>query len=221
MLQTLANFLGLAITWGVWIALIVSEPLSPPINQIVIYGGTLASVPLVYAGRWLLDRQPDVAHAERVTVFIHYAIATLFGSAAIEAARLAVSISLLPIPAARWIGLAIMGISGVLLIVVVFNLIVKGLGLPFAIALTRRVASDWLYAWTRNPMVLAALAFLLGVGLWIQSDLFLIWLLAVASPAIFIFLKIYEERELEIRFGENYLRYKKATPMFLPRRPRM
>jgi len=32
--------------------------------------------------------------------------------------------------------------------------------------------------------------------------------------------KVFEERELEIRFGASYLEYKSRTPMLFPRRPR-
>jgi protein-S-isoprenylcysteine O-methyltransferase Ste14 len=38
-------------------------------------------------------------------------------------------------------------------------------------------------------------------------------------PVIFLFLKVYKERELEIRFGEDYLKYKARTPMLTPRKP--
>ena len=76
------------------------------------------------------------------------------------------------------------------------------------------------YAWTRNPIILSALAFLIGLGLWLQSGIFLVWVLVVVSPALLIFPKIYEERELELRFGDAYLIYKDKTPMLSPRRPR-
>jgi len=35
-----------------------------------------------------------------------------------------------------------------------------------------------------------------------------------------VFLKAFEERELEIRFGASYLEYKARTPMLWPRRPK-
>jgi len=38
----------------------------------------------------------------------------------------------------------------------VINLALKGFGAPFFIVLSRKLAADWLYAWTRDPMVLAA-----------------------------------------------------------------
>jgi protein-S-isoprenylcysteine O-methyltransferase Ste14 len=69
-------------------------------------------------------------------------------------------------------------------------------------------------------MVLATLAWLLAVGLWLQSALFLVWVLALAAPAWIVFLKGYEERELEIRFGDAYRAYRATTPFLWPRKPR-
>jgi len=102
----------------------------------------------------------------------------------------------------------------------VVNLALKGLGAPFAIALSRKLAVDWLYAWTRNPMVLATLVFLLSLGIWFQSALFVLWVLILVVPALLFIVKVYEERELELRFGASYLEYKSKTPMLLPRKPR-
>jgi protein-S-isoprenylcysteine O-methyltransferase Ste14 len=95
----------------------------------------------------------------------------------------------------------------------------KGLGAPFAIALSRKLAVDWLYAWTRNPMLLAGLALLISLGIWFQSTLFVLWALLLFAPALLFFEKVYEERELEIRFGASYLAYKSRTPMLFPRKP--
>ncbi|MEX1071794.1 MAG: methyltransferase [Anaerolineales bacterium] len=79
------------------------------------------------------------------------------------------------------------------------------MGAPFAVALTRRVAMDWFYAWTRNPMVLSTMSFMVALGLWLQSALFVLWVLFWLTPAFIFFLKVYEERELEIRLGKPYL----------------
>jgi protein-S-isoprenylcysteine O-methyltransferase Ste14 len=151
---------------------------------------------------------------------VHYLLAIFFGSAILAAIRIGQASPSWLIRLPSWMGISLMFLSGAIILLVVFNLALKGLGAPFGIALTRLVVSDWLYAWTRNPMVLSALAFLVGLGLWFQSGLFLVWVLVVVSPAILWFLKVYEERELEIRFGSAYLDYKSRTPMILPRRPR-
>jgi protein-S-isoprenylcysteine O-methyltransferase Ste14 len=73
----------------------------------------------------------------------------------------------LPVPSD--VGLAFAIMSGAAFLLTVVNLALKGLGAPFAIALSRKLAVDWLYAWTRNPMVLAALAFLLSLGIFFSQ----------------------------------------------------
>jgi protein-S-isoprenylcysteine O-methyltransferase Ste14 len=221
MFLTILNILGILIAWIFWLWL-AERPYSPVFSVVMAVGGSLVSIPLVFLGRWLLDRQPSVQRAIWITTFIHYLILTPMGGAIIEASRFAQNQNPIPLwtsPLPAWVGLGIMIVSGVVLVLVIFNLALKGLGAPFAIALTRVVATDWLYAWTRNPMVLSAFAFLLGLGLWLKSNLFVLWLLIVLSPAIFIFLRVYEERELEIRFGDAYLAYKAETPMLWPGRP--
>jgi protein-S-isoprenylcysteine O-methyltransferase Ste14 len=96
----------------------------------------------------------------------------------------------------------------------------KGLGAPFFISLSEKLAVDWMYAWTRNPMLLAAFAFFLSLGIWFQSTLFVFWVLIFVIPAFLFFVKVYEEKELEFRFGTSYLEYKSRTPMLFPRRPK-
>jgi len=49
-------------------------------------------------------------------------------------------------------------------------------------------------------MVLAALSWFLSLGIWFQSALFVLWVLILFAPALLFFVKVYEERELEIRF---------------------
>ncbi len=215
----LVQIFGLVLTWGIWFWM-ATRNFSASANMIIAVGSTLAVIPIVFGGRRLLDRQPTVKRAIWVTTGVHYILAIFIGCAIIEATLLAQNWEGWAAPVPPWLGLSIMLVSGILLVVVVFNLALKGLGAPFAVALTRVVATDWMYAWTRNPMVLSGLAFLIGLGLWLQSSLFLIWLLAILSPAMLVFLKVYEERELEIRFGDAYLEYKTQTPMLLPSKPK-
>ena len=183
-------------------------------------GGVLLAFPIVWLGRMILDRQPTTSRAVWITTFVHYAVGILFGAAIIQAVTTHQDWSGWTLPIPVEIGLLLTIISGAAFLLTVVNLALKGLGAPFAIALSRKLASDWLYAWTRNPMVLAALAFLLSLGIWFQSALFVLWVLILFAPALLVFVKVYEERELEIRFGASYLEYKSRTPMLLPRRPR-
>ena len=125
---------------------------------------------------------------------------------------------LIPVPVS--VGLALVILTGAACALTVVNLALRGCGAPFGIALSRRLAVDWLYAWTRNPMVLATLALLVSLGLWFQSGLFILWVIVLVIPALLFYVKLFEERELEIRFGEPYRQYRAGTPMLLPRTPR-
>jgi protein-S-isoprenylcysteine O-methyltransferase Ste14 len=69
-------------------------------------------------------------------------------------------------------------------------------------------------------MVLATLACLLAIGLLLQSALFVVWILVLVVPTWIMYLTVYEERELEIRFGQSYRQYKAKTSFLWPRRPK-
>jgi protein-S-isoprenylcysteine O-methyltransferase Ste14 len=125
---------------------------------------------------------------------------------------------ILPVPSV--IGLILVIFTGTALFLTVANLAMKGFGAPFFIKLSSKLAADWMYAWTRNPMVLAGLSFLLSLGIWFQSLLFILWVLILFTPSLLFFIKVYEERELEFRFGESYQEYKSKTPILFPRKPR-
>jgi protein-S-isoprenylcysteine O-methyltransferase Ste14 len=188
-------------------------------NLSIIVGGVLLVFPLVWLGRQILDRHQTINGALWATTFVHFALGFLFGVPIIRAVMTHQNWSGWVLPVPSEIGLALVLITAAALFLTVANLALKGSGAPFFIALSRKVAADWLYAWTRNPMALAGLAFLLSLGIWFQSVLFLFWVLILFAPALLVFVKVYEERELEIRFGASYLEYKSRTPMLFPRRP--
>jgi protein-S-isoprenylcysteine O-methyltransferase Ste14 len=209
----------LALTLFIWLWAL-NQPISNTMNLILIIGSVLLVFPIVWLGRVILDKEPTMSRAVWITTFVHYAVGILFGVAIIQAITTHQDWFgwVLPIPTG--IGLALVIITGAAVLLTMVNLALKGLGAPFAIALSRKLAVDWMYAWTRNPMVLAALALLLSLGIWFQSALFVLWVLILFAPALLVFVKVYEERELEIRFGASYLEYKSRTPMLFPRKPR-
>ncbi len=191
------------------------------LNLFMIAGGVLLVYPVVWLGRKILDRRrPTPSQVAWTTTFVQFAFGILFG---VSIVRAVVTYHEWPgwdIPVPPAIGLALVVLTGAACLLTVVNLALRGLGAPFFIALSRRLAADWLYAWTRNPMVLAVLAFFLSLGIWFQSVLFVLWVLLLFAPALLVFVKVYEERELEIRFGASYLEYKSRTPMLFPRTPR-
>jgi len=195
-------------------------PLSNAMNLTVIVGGVLLTFPLVWLGRKILDRHQTMRRAVWTTTFVHVGLGFTFGVPIFRAVTTHQDWSGWVLPVPSGIGLALVIITGAASLLTVVNLALKGFGAPFFIELSRKLAVDWLYAWTRNPMVLAGLAWFLSLGIWFQSALFVLWVLIVFAPALLFFVKVYEERELEIRFGVSYLEYKSRTPMLFPRRPR-
>jgi protein-S-isoprenylcysteine O-methyltransferase Ste14 len=209
----------LVFTWLIWLWAL-HQRLSNRMNLFIIVGALLLVFPIVWLGRKILDRHLTTSGVVWITTFVQFALGNLFGVTIIRAVTTHQDWSDWKLPIPVEIGLLLVIITGAAFLLTVVNLALKGFGAPFFIALSRKLAADWLYAWTRNPMALAALAFLLSLGIWFQSVLFVLWVLILFAPALLFFLKVYEERELEFRFGASYLEYKSRTPMLFPRRPR-
>ncbi len=212
----IALFMFILFLWQ-WV---LNAPFGIIVNLAIIIGGVLLVFPVVWIGRKMLDKRPTISRAAWITTLVHFTLIIPFGAAIIRAVTTHQDWSgwILPIPVE--IGWFLVIITGAAALLSVVNLALKGLGAPFAIALSRKLTVDWLYAWTRNPMVLATLAFLLALGIWFRSTLFIVWVLTLVAPTLLLFVKVFEERELEIRFGASYLEYKSKTPMLLPRRPK-
>lgn len=91
---------------------------------------------------------------------------------------------------------------------------VKGTPVPFNPP--PRLVADGPYAHARNPMLSGVFISLFGLGILIGS-----FSLTFIFTPVFIALnawelKAIEEPELAKRLGEEYLEYKKKTPMFIP-----
>ncbi len=72
------------------------------------------------------------------------------------------------------------------------------------------------YSYCRNPMTFGTDLFYLGIAIWLGS--FSTIGLGLVYPAgILIYIKLVEEKELEERFGYEYIEYKRRTPFLLPR----
>jgi len=217
-LELLLKINLLVFIWLIWWWVLIA-PLSNIMNLSFIVGGVLLTYPLVWSGRKILDRNKTTNHAVWTTMFMHFALGFTFGVPIVRAVSTYKDWCgwVLPIPSV--IGLVLVIFSGAFFLLTVINLALKGFGAPFFIALSQKLAADWFYSWTRNPMALAALAFFLSLGIWFQSALFILWVLIILAPAYVFFAKVFEERELEIRFGASYLEYKTRTPMFFPGKP--
>jgi len=90
-----------------------------------------------------------------------------------------------------------------------------GKGTPIPMMATQRLVTSGPYTYCRNPMTLGTAIFYLGIALWLGS-ISALGLGLVYPVGILIYIKLVEERELEERFGSEYLEYKKRTPFLIP-----
>lgn len=113
-------------------------------------------------------------------------------------------------------GLVLMlgGLVVMMLTIASFIRIGKGTLAPWSP--TSRLVIVGMYAYVRNPMILAVLSVLLGEALAFGSWRILAWALAFFAINTLYFYFV-EEPGLEKRFGEEYRRYKQHVPRWMPR----
>jgi protein-S-isoprenylcysteine O-methyltransferase Ste14 len=91
-----------------------------------------------------------------------------------------------------------------------------GKGTPAPMMPTRKLVALGPYSYCRNPMTFGTLLSYLGVGVWIGSAS-AVCLTSFFAILLVTYIKVVEERELELRFGEEYLQYKRGTSFIMPR----
>jgi protein-S-isoprenylcysteine O-methyltransferase Ste14 len=89
-------------------------------------------------------------------------------------------------------------------------------GTPFPMMPTQKLLIIGPFKYCRNPMTLGTIVAYAGVAFWVGS---FSALLAVVVLAVLLttYLKLIEEKELALRFGQEYLVYKKNTSFMLPK----
>lgn len=111
----------------------------------------------------------------------------------------------------------ILAIPG-LYFLVITNKLLRALGSGAnAFRLTKRIVAEDVYKFTRNPMSLGFYLWTLALGLCSGSTFITLVVLLGWIPAHIFFLKYFEELELELRFGESYLEYKKSVSFLIPK----
>jgi len=94
---------------------------------------------------------------------------------------------------------------------------VKARGSPVPLNPPKKLVITGLYSWIRNPMLLGWFIMLFGVGIVLSSFSLIIIFTPLFIMINILYLKTIEEKEMEKKFGEQYLRYKESVPMFIPR----
>ena len=89
-------------------------------------------------------------------------------------------------------------------------------GTPIPVVATQELLVSGPYRLCRNPMGFGAISAYLGLSLLSGSPASI--LCVVLFAGLFIaYVKGFEEKELEARFGESYRKYRVSTPFIIPR----
>lgn len=90
-------------------------------------------------------------------------------------------------------------------------------GTPFPMLPTQKLLIVGPFKYCRNPMTLGTLAAYAGAAVWVGSFSALL-AVAILAALLITYLKLIEEQELALRFGQEYLDYKKVTPFMFPKK---
>ena len=92
---------------------------------------------------------------------------------------------------------------------------VVGKGTPMPLMATQKLVVQKPYLYCRNPLFFGLLNLFFGISILLASISSLVMVL-IFSVIILLYVRFIEEKELENRFGAEYLSYKKATPFLIP-----
>jgi len=90
-----------------------------------------------------------------------------------------------------------------------------GKGTPIPMMPTKKLIVEGPYAYCRNPMGLGIFIFYLGFGI-LTGSISSIGFTMLFMSLLLAYYKFIEEKELEARFGQEYMEYKKRTPFLIP-----
>jgi protein-S-isoprenylcysteine O-methyltransferase Ste14 len=91
-----------------------------------------------------------------------------------------------------------------------------GRGTPVPLMATQQLIVQKPYSYCRNPMALGTIAAYLGIALLIGSISAAAVVLTLGA-FLLVYIRFFEEKEMELRFGRAYLEYRKRTPFIIPR----
>jgi protein-S-isoprenylcysteine O-methyltransferase Ste14 len=139
----------------------------------------------------------------------------VFVLAAILVDRMLSLPSLLPAGARLPVSIPVMAVGAVVTAWSALHFLrVKGTPVPFNPP--PKVVETGPYRYARNPMLTGVFLFLFGLGLAVDSPSLVFFF----TPLYVLFnvweLKQIEEPELVRRFGDEYIEYRRRTPMFVP-----
>jgi protein-S-isoprenylcysteine O-methyltransferase Ste14 len=88
-------------------------------------------------------------------------------------------------------------------------------GTPFPMLPTKKLLVVGPFKYCRKPMTLGTIMAYAGIAIWIGSVTALS-AAAILAAILICYLKLIEEKELLLRFGDEYMDYKKKTAFLIP-----
>lgn len=115
-------------------------------------------------------------------------------------------------------------VIGVILIVVgvtfawwsIGSQLLQANGTPLPVMATQRLLVSGVFKRSRNPMTFGTILAYLGISV-IAGSISAVAVVLLFAALLILYIKNIEEKELELRFGEEYLAYKASTPFLFPR----
>ncbi len=120
-------------------------------------------------------------------------------------------------PLSRLAGGLLFAVGGLLGLTSGTIMALKGHGTPLPLDCPREMVIDGPYRYVRNPMALAGIAQGVAVGLFLGSPGVVFYAMC-GGPLWNLFVRPWEERDLEQRFGESFVRYRQAVRCWWPHR---
>lgn len=121
-------------------------------------------------------------------------------------------------PACAWCGGSLFALGGSLGLASGLVMAVRGRGTPLPADCARELVVVGPYRYIRNPMAVAGLTQGVAVGVFLGSPAVIAYAV-LGGPVWHLFVRPWEEADLERRFGEPYRRYRAAVRCWLPRLP--
>ena len=91
-----------------------------------------------------------------------------------------------------------------------------GKGTPLPIAPTQKLVVVGPYKYCRNPMILGAILYYSGISFY-QHSFSTLFFTVLFFLSFVLYVKVIEEKEVIMRFGDEYLNYKDSTPFIIPK----
>ena len=96
----------------------------------------------------------------------------------------------------------------------------KGTPVPTEATHTEQLVVEGPYQYSRNPMIFGTILIFIGLGLIFNSIFFTIIISCIITISLYLEVKLWEEKNLEKRFGKEYLEYKHKVSIIIPLPPK-